>query len=56
MDKAHFISDYAPSLSPYDMKDQFYQELQILMNSVTKIDALFLMGDFNARVSADYQT
>ena len=48
------ISAYAPTLmADEDTKDQFYSELTLLLQRVSREDRLVLMGDFNARVGAD---
>ncbi|XP_029638786.1 craniofacial development protein 2-like [Octopus sinensis] len=54
--RTHHISAYAPILTAEnEKKDQFYEELQDMINSVLRADQFFLMGDFNARVGADHQ-
>ncbi|KAJ1164377.1 hypothetical protein NDU88_004817 [Pleurodeles waltl] len=54
---ATFISAYAPTMThPEETKDKFYEDLESLIASVPKEDKLVILGDFNARVGADYQT
>jgi len=49
------IGAYAATLPAEDsVKDQFYAALHSALNAVPRSDKLFLMGDFNARVGADY--
>lgn len=51
---ATLISAYAPTLTASDScKDQFYEELSRVIDSVPRQDKLFLLGDFNARVGRD---
>ena len=46
---------YAPTLhSPEEEKDQFYQALDEAISRIPCTDGLYLLGDFNARVGADY--
>ena len=50
------ISAYAPTLVSEDSaKDRFYDDLHAVLRSVPRSDKLFLLGDFNARVGADYE-
>jgi len=52
--QATLISAYAPTLTnPEDVKDQFYENLDTLLSSVSSTDKLILLGDFNARVGRD---
>ncbi|KAJ1140840.1 hypothetical protein NDU88_007178 [Pleurodeles waltl] len=54
---ANFISAYASTLTnPEEIKDMFYEDLETLIASVPKEDKLIILGDFNARVGADYKT
>ncbi|KAJ8022068.1 Craniofacial development protein 2 [Holothuria leucospilota] len=54
---ATIISAYAPTMTnPMDVKDRFYEELDLLITSVPQTDKLVLLGDFNARVGSDHQT
>ena len=49
------ICAYAPTLTSDDhSKDCFYQALHSVLRSTPRSDKLLLMGDFNARVGADY--
>ena len=42
---------YMPYLwAPVEMKDQFFDDLQVVISSTFPDDLLFMMGDFNARV------
>ena len=50
----NFVCAYAPTLcSTEDEKDQFYDALDSIVRCVPSKEALFIMGDFNARVGAD---
>ena len=54
---ATIVSCYAPTISrPEQEKDDFYQHLREVIASVRHKDKLVLMGDFNARVGADYHS
>ncbi|XP_014769963.2 craniofacial development protein 2-like [Octopus bimaculoides] len=54
--RAHLISAYVPILTAEnDKKDQFYEELQDMINSIPRADKLSLMSNFNARIGADHQ-
>ena len=47
----------APTLtSSDDTKDQFYGQLDELIKGCPKVEPLFLLGDFNARVGADHES
>ncbi|VDM04882.1 unnamed protein product [Schistocephalus solidus] len=49
------ISAYAPPMTSSDeAKDKFYEDLQALLATVTKVDKLIVLGDFNARVGTDH--
>nr|VZI08498.1 unnamed protein product [Spirometra erinaceieuropaei] len=49
------ISAYAPSRTSSDAaKDQFYEDLNALLGTVSKADKLIVLGDFNSRVSTDH--
>ena len=37
-----------------ETKDRFYEELNSPVSSIPKFDKLIILGDFNARVGADY--
>ena len=51
---ATIISAYAPTLTNSDeVKDKFYEDLNILVTSVPTRDKLVILGDFNARVGCD---
>ena len=51
---ATLISAYAPTLPASDAsKEEFYEELTNVIDSVPRRDELFLLGDFNARVGRD---
>jgi len=48
-------STYAPTLVADDAaKDRFYDDLHRTLRSIPHSDKIFLLGDFNARVGADY--
>ncbi|KAJ8032558.1 Craniofacial development protein 2 [Holothuria leucospilota] len=54
---ATIISGYAPTMTnPMDVKDRFYEELDLLIASVPQTDKLVLLGDLIARVGSDHQT
>ncbi|KAJ1173299.1 hypothetical protein NDU88_005135 [Pleurodeles waltl] len=54
---ATFVSAYAPTMTnPKEVKEKFYEDFESLKASVPKEDKLVILGDFNARVRADYQT
>ena len=51
------ISAYAPTLArPQEDKEKFYDTLNALIKTVPSSHKLLLMGDFNARVGADYMS
>ncbi|XP_047486812.1 craniofacial development protein 2-like [Penaeus chinensis] len=53
---ATIISVYAPTLySTHEDKDQFYGALDDVISRTPSTDALYLLGDFNARVGADHE-
>ena len=53
---AILIHAYAPTMNNTDnVRDKFYEELETLISTVSQSDKLILLGDFNARVSKDYQ-
>ncbi|KAJ1141066.1 hypothetical protein NDU88_007402 [Pleurodeles waltl] len=53
----NFISTHAPIMTnPKEIKDKFYEHLESFIASVPKEDKLVILGDFNSRVGADYQT
>ena len=48
------INAYAPTnLADDDTKDQFYEQLQGVINSVPSRDIPILLGDFNAQIGSD---
>ena len=48
------ISAYAPTLvTPADVKNEFYEQIDRVLSSVPHRHKLLLMGDFNARVGRD---
>ena len=52
---ATLISVYAPTLQHTDeSKEKFYSELRSVIDSVPSQDKLIILGDFNARVGADW--
>ena len=53
----HIISAYAPTLKQTDeTKERFYTELSDIIQGVPSSHKLLLLGDFNARVGADYSS
>ena len=51
---ATFVCCYAPTLaSDSDFKERFYSQLDDIIKNVKSSDALYLLGDFNARVGAE---
>ncbi|XP_071500369.1 craniofacial development protein 2-like [Diadema antillarum] len=53
----NIFSIYAPTLcSTSATKDQFYEELDEMISRIPSTEGLYLLGDFNARVGADYNT
>lgn len=52
---ATLISAYAPTLTNSDeVKDKFYEDLDVLLSSVKRTDRLILLANFNARVGSDH--
>nr|VZI28638.1 unnamed protein product [Spirometra erinaceieuropaei] len=53
---ATIISVYAPPMSSPDAaaRDKFYEDLHALLATVSKVDKLIVLGDFNARVGTDH--
>ena len=52
---ATFISVYAPTMQhTAEFKEQFYSELRAAIVATPKSDKLTILGDFNARVGADF--
>ena len=53
----NILSVYAPTLcATQEDKDQFYQALDEAISRIPSTEGLYLLGDFNARVGADYNT
>lgn len=53
---ATIISAYAPTLTDsQENKARFYDDLCEVVDSVPQNSQLFLLGDFNSRVGADYR-
>ena len=51
------ISAYAPTLArPVEEKESFYETLNEIIRATPSSHKLLLMGDFNARVGADYMS
>jgi hypothetical protein len=51
-----FVCGYAPTMMATDSeKEAFYEGLQSIIDATDKNDVIMLMGDFNARVGADFQ-
>ena len=51
----HLVSVYAPTLPTEDqIKDEFYDRLNVTLNRIPVNDHLLLLGDFNARVGANH--
>lgn len=49
----HLLSVYVPTLSaPQEVKDKFYDELEVTVKNIPNQDQLYLLGDFNSRVGA----
>ncbi|BHF60330.1 hypothetical protein SprV_0100329400 [Sparganum proliferum] len=52
---ASIISAYAPPMTSADAaSDKFYEDLHALPATVSKVDKLIVLGDFNARVGTDH--
>jgi len=52
----NIISAYAPTLtSTPEANDHFYEALQDLLSRIPKSEGIYLLGDFNARVGAEWQ-
>jgi exonuclease III len=50
------ISVYAPTLDKSDdIKDKFYEEMSLCLDSINAREQVLLLGDFNARVGRDYE-
>jgi len=53
---ANIFSVYAPTLySNPEEKDQFYEALDQAISNIPSAEGLYLLGDFNARVGANYE-
>ena len=53
----NLLSVYTPTLtSSQDVKDAFYSKLNETIKCIPKNEALFLLGDFNARVGNDQES
>ena len=56
MRNINILSAYAPTLTPTpEAKDQFYEALEHALSCILKSECIYLLGDFNARVGADWQ-
>nr|VZI48736.1 unnamed protein product [Spirometra erinaceieuropaei] len=52
---ATIISAYAPPMTCSDaVRDKFYEDLHALLATVSKVDKMIVLGDFNARVGTDH--
>nr|VZI27307.1 unnamed protein product [Spirometra erinaceieuropaei] len=52
---AIIISAYAPTMTnPDAVRDEFYEDLHAFLATVSKVDKLIVLGDFNARVGTDH--
>ncbi|KAK6019351.1 endonuclease/exonuclease/phosphatase family protein [Ostertagia ostertagi] len=52
--KSHIVSVYAPTEPSDDgMKDEFYMQLQDVLDSIPRRDLVIVTGDLNARTGAD---
>ena len=52
---ATLISVYAPTMQyPDEDKNKFYSQLRTVIDGVPRKDKLIILGDFNARVGADW--
>nr|VZI33297.1 unnamed protein product [Spirometra erinaceieuropaei] len=53
---ATIISAYAPPMSSPDAaaRDKFYEDMHALLATVSKVDKLIVLGDFNARVGTEH--
>ncbi|KAK7865974.1 hypothetical protein R5R35_009402 [Gryllus longicercus] len=52
----NFISCYAPTLNAEaNIKEDFYKNLDTVLNSIPKSESIFLLGDFNARVGQNFE-
>ena len=56
MGNINILSAYAPTLtSTPEAKDQFYEALEDALWCIPKSECIYLLGDFNSRVGADWQ-
>ncbi|XP_067023851.1 uncharacterized protein [Acropora muricata] len=56
MGNINILSAYAPTLtSTPEAKDQFYEALEDALSCIPKSECIYLLGDFNARVGADWR-
>ena len=46
----HSIQEYAPTIMLKKLVEQFYEDLQDLLELTPEKDVLFIMGDWNAKV------
>ncbi|MEL6806088.1 MAG: endonuclease/exonuclease/phosphatase family protein, partial [Bacteroidota bacterium] len=54
---ATLVSVYAHTLyADDDVKDAFYERLNLIVGNLPKHDQLVILGDFNARVGADHDS
>ena len=52
--KTHIVSTYAPTETSTDeAKDNFYSQLQQVLDAIPQTDLTILAGDFNAHIGAD---
>ena len=55
--KATIIQVYAPTTSATEQEiEEFYEELQQMVQEISSQDITIIMGDFNARVGRDWRT
>ena len=56
-DHVTFITANAPTMmNPDEVKEKFYEDLEILIVNVPIEDKLIILGDFNARVGSEMVT
>ena len=54
---ATIISAYAPTMTnPDEVKDKFYDDLDIIFSATPRVDKFIFLGHFNARVGTDHHT
>ena len=52
---ATLISVYEPTMTnPDDIKEVFYQQLDVIVRSVPTADRLIILGDLNARIGSNH--